>query len=79
MSKGVHKQTFTTCKILYNLQELYSAFKEKHPNVNTSSQSYIPRDTNDVFSLAQKWLTVCVCSAYHNVVLLVDAMDLDVT
>ena len=34
VSKGVHKKSFLTCKNLCNLQELYTAFKEKHPNVN---------------------------------------------
>ena len=34
VSKGVHKQNFATCKNLFNLQQLYTAFKEKHPNVN---------------------------------------------
>ena len=34
VSKGVHKQNFATCKSLCNLKELYTAFKEKHPNVN---------------------------------------------
>ena len=32
-SKGVRKN-FATCKNLCNLQELYTAFKEKQPNVN---------------------------------------------
>ena len=26
-------KNFATCRSLYNLQELYTAFKEKHPNV----------------------------------------------
>ena len=33
VSKGVHKKT-AICKSLCNLQEFYTAFKEKHPNVN---------------------------------------------
>ena len=34
VSKGVNKKNFATCKSLCNLQELYTAFKEKHPNIN---------------------------------------------
>ena len=29
-------KNFATCKSLCNLQKLYNAFKEKHPNVNIS-------------------------------------------
>ena len=28
------KENFAACKSLCNLQDLYTAFKEKHPNVN---------------------------------------------
>ena len=35
VSKVVHNhKNFANCKSLCNLQELYTAFKEKHPNVN---------------------------------------------
>ena len=34
VNKRVHKQNLATCKNLCNLQELYTAFKEKHANVN---------------------------------------------
>ena len=51
VSKGVHKKNLATCKSLCNLQELYTGFKEKHPNVNISSQSFLPREPNDVFWL----------------------------
>ena len=33
VSKGVHKQKLRPGKI-FNLQEFFTAFKEKHPNVN---------------------------------------------
>ena len=66
VNKGVHNQNFATCKSLCNLQELYTAFKEKHPNVNIGFSKF--------FAFRPKW-SVCVCSAHQNVVLLVDAMD----
>ena len=52
------KKNFAACKCLCNLQELYTAFKEKHPNVILGSQSAVPSDPNGVFWLAQKWLTL---------------------
>ena len=64
------------CKSLCNLQELYTAFKEKHSNVNTGFSKF--------FAFRPKWCvlvgskmthSVCVCSAHQNVVLLVDTMD----
>ena len=73
-------KNFATCKSLCNLQEFYTAFKEKHPNVNIGFSKF--------FALRPKWCvlagskmthSVCVCSAHQNVVLLVDAMDWDLT
>ena len=73
-------KNFATCKSLYNLQELYTAFKEKHPNVNIGFSKFC--------ALRPKWCllvgsrmshSVCVCSAHQNVMLLVDAMDWNVT
>ena len=63
-----------------NLQEFYAAFKEKHPNVNIGFSKFC--------ALRPKWLvltgskivhSVCVCSVHQNVMLLVDAMDWDLT
>ena len=48
VSEGVHKQK------LCNLQEFYTAFKEKHSNINTGSQSTVPSHPNGAFLLAQK-------------------------
>ena len=71
---------FATCKSLCNLQELYTAFKEKHPNVNIGFSMFC--------NLRPKWCvlagskiihSVCICHAHQNVVLLVDAMDWDLT
>ena len=69
-------KTFATCKSLCDLQELYTAFKEKHPNVNIGLSKFC--------ALRPKWCvldgskithSVCVCSAYQNIMLLVSAMD----
>ena len=71
-------KNFATCKSLCNLQELYTAFKEKHPNVNIGFSKFC--------ALRPKWCvlagwkmthSVCICSAHQNAMLLVDAMDWD--
>ena len=73
-------KNFATCKSLCNLQEFYTAFKEKHPNVNIGFSKFC--------ALRPKWCvlaglkmahSVSVCSAHQNFVLLVDAMDWDLT
>ena len=73
-------KNFATCKSLCNLQELYTAFKEKDPNVNIGFSNFS--------ALRPKWCVlagsktdhlVCVCSAHQNVSLLVDALDWDLT
>ena len=61
-------KSLKTCKSLGNLQELYSAVKEKHPNVNIVF-------SNCVVAGSKLTHSVCVCSAYQNVVLLVNVMD----
>ena len=82
-SKVVEEQinkSFATCKSLCNLQELYTAFKEKHPNVNIRFSEFC--------ALRPKWWvwagskithSVCVCSTHQNVMLLVDAMKSGLT
>ena len=71
---------FATWKSLCNWQELHTAFKEKHRNVNIGFSRFC--------ALRLKWCVLagskmthsgCVCSAHQNVVLLVDAMDGDLT
>ena len=61
------KKNFAACKSLCKLQELYTAFKEKHPNVNI--------EFSKVCALRPKWCvpagskmthSVCVCSAHQN-------------
>ena len=73
-------KNFATCKSLCTLQEKYTAFKERHPNVNFGFSKFC--------ALRHKWCvlagskmahSVCVCSAHQNVVLLVDAMEWDLT
>ena len=59
-----------------NLQEIYTAFKEKHPNVNIGFSKF---SALNVLTGSKMTHSVCVCSAHQNVVLLVDAMDWDLT
>ena len=73
-------KNFATCKSLCNLQELYTAFKEKHPNVNIGFSKFCAlRPKWCVLAGSKMTHSVCVCSAHHNVALLVDAMDWDLT
>ena len=69
-----------TCKSLCNLQELKIVFKEKNPNVNMGFLKFC--------TLKPRWCVLagskmthflCICSIHQNVVLLVDAMDRDLT
>ena len=73
-------KNFATCKSLCNLQELYTAFKEKHPNTNIGFSKFC--------ALRLKWCglavsnmthPICVCSPHQNVALLVDAINWDLT
>ena len=71
VSKGVHKQK--TYKSLCIVQELYTAFKEKHSNIGFSKFCAL----RCVLAGSKVTHSVCVCSAHQNVMLLVDAMDWD--
>ena len=72
VSKGVYKQK------LCNLQELYTAFKGKHPNVNIGFSKFCAlRPKQCVLAGPKMTESACFCSAHQNVVLLVDAMDWD--
>ena len=73
-------KNFATCRKVCNLQELYTTFKEKHPNVNTGFSKFC--------ALKPKWCvlagskmthSVCVCSNHQNVTLLVDAVEWNLT
>ena len=59
VSKGVHKKSFLTCKNLCNLQELYTAFKEKHPNVNIGFSKFA--------TLRSKWCVMTGSKITHSV------------
>ena len=59
-------KNFASCKSLSNLLELYTDFKEKHPNVNIGFSKFC--------ALRPKWVAgskmthcVCSCSAHQNV------------
>ena len=74
-------KNFGNCKSLCSLQELYTAFKQKHPNLNIG--------LTKICTLRPKWCvltgskmthSVCVRSTSNqNIVLLVDVVDWDLT
>ena len=73
-------KNFVNYKSLCNLQKLFNAFKQKHPNVNVGFSKF--------GTLRPKWFvlagskmthSVCVCSAHQNIMLLIDTMDWDLT
>ena len=69
-------KNFSTFKSLCNVQELYTAFKEKHPNINIGFSKFCAlRHKYCVLADSRMNHSVCVCSAHQNAVLLVDAMD----
>ena len=68
----IHKN-LATSKSLCNLQELYTAFKEKHTDVNIGFSKFCALRTSVPCPVS----SVCVCGARQNVVLLVDAIDWD--
>ena len=71
---------FSACKSLCNLQELYTAFKEKHPNVNIGLRKVCAFKTKWCILAGWKMThSVCICSVYQNVAFLVDAMDWNLT
>ena len=73
-------KNFSTFKSLCNVQELYTAFKEKHPNINIGFSKFCAlRHKYCVLADSRMNHSVCVCSAHQNAVLLVDAMDWDLT
>ena len=68
VSKGVHKN-FATCKSLCNLQELYTAFRERHPNVNIGFSKFCAlRLKLCVLAGSRMTHSVSVGSAHQNVV-----------
>ena len=73
-------KNFATCKSLRNLQELYTASKEKRPNLNIGFSRFCAfRPKWCALAGSKMTHSVCVCSADQNVVLLADAVDWDLT
>ena len=71
-------KNFAACKMFCNLQELYTAFKEKHPNVNIGFSKFCAmRPKWCVLAGSKMTQSVCLCCANQNAVLLVVAMDWD--
>ena len=73
-------KNFATYNSICNLQELYTTFKEKYQNEKIGFSKFC--------ALRPKWCllagskmthSVCVCSTHQNVVLLVNAMDWELT
>ena len=76
VSKGVHKQKLCNLQSLCNLKELYTSFKEKHPNVNIRFSKFCAlRPEWCVLAGSKMTHSVCIFSAHQSVVLLVDAID----
>ena len=62
-------KNFATWKSLCNLHELYTAFKEKHPNVNIGFSTFCAfRPKWCVLAGSRMTRPACVCSAHQNVV-----------
>ena len=62
------------------MQELHTAFKEKHPNVNNGFSKFCAlRPKWSVLAGSKMNHSVYICGANQNVMLLVDAMDWDLT
>ena len=77
IGQNLHKQKRL---VLCNLSELYSAFRDKYPNIKIGFSKFC--------TLRPKWFVltgssgtpcVCICSTHQNAVLLVDAIDWECT
>ena len=77
IQKGVHKQKRL---VLFNLHELFVAFKERNPDVKSEFSKFC--------TLCPKWCviagssgthSVCVCTTHQNTILLVEALNWEVT
>ena len=73
-------KNFANCKSLCDLHELYTPVNEKHPNVKTGFSKFCAlRLKWCVLDVSKMTHTDCVCSTHQNVMLLVDAMDWNLT
>ena len=71
---------FVTCKRLCNLQKSYTAFREKSPNINIGFSKFCALRPKQCALASSKMIyPVCVCSAHQIVVLLVHAMNWELT
>ena len=76
VSKGAHNLKVSNLQRLYNLQEFYTAFREKHSNVNIGlSKLCVLMPKWYVLAGSKMTHSVCVWSVHQDIVLLVDAMD----
>ena len=77
IAKGVHKQKSL---VLCNLREMYAAFKEKYCNVKLGFSKFCKfRPKWCVLAGFSGTHSVCVCSIHQNAILLVDAINWDIT
>ena len=65
--------------MLCNLHELYVAFKEQNPDVKVFSKFCSLHPKSCVVAGKSGTHSLCVCTMHQNAVLLVDALDWDVT
>ena len=78
--KEYKSNNFANCKSLCNLQELYTAFIGKHPNVNIGFSKFCSmRPMWCVLAGSKMTYSVCVYSVDQSFVLLVDTVDWDLT
>ena len=74
----IHKN-FPTCKSLCNLQELYTAFQEKQPNVNIRFSKFCAlRPKLHVLAGSKMTHSVCVCSTQCCVASRCNGLGLDI-
>ena len=77
ISKGVHKQK---CLVLCDLREMYAAFKEKYPIVKLEFSKFCTfRPKWCVLAGCSCTHSLCVCSIHQNAILLIDAVNWDIT
>ena len=66
--------------VLCNLHELYVAFKEQNPNIQVGFSKFCSlRPKSCIIAGKSGTHSVCVCTIHQNAVLLVDALNWDVT
>ena len=77
IQKGVHKQKRL---VLCNLHELFVAFKERNPNAKVGFSKFcMLRPKWCVIAGSSGTHSVCVCTIHQNTILLVDALNWEVT